>query len=168
MPRVPDFCALWRALNALAGDRWRRSSRWSAVTPDSPVYTGQFGVHRTCPMNYSGAAEVNSRGCRVRSHDLLEHRTLSGVHRTVRWIIARQLPRIPEGEEFEVDLPWCTGHCPVVHRTVRCARPGCLRLALCSFVWTLFLGLFIGLWWTFVPVELINLGKLVSPIICVG
>jgi hypothetical protein len=20
--------------------------------------------------------------------------------------------------------PWCTGHCPVAHRTVRCARPG--------------------------------------------
>jgi hypothetical protein len=29
-----------------------------------------------------------------------------------------------EGEEFEVDPPWCTGHCPVAHRTVRCARPG--------------------------------------------
>jgi hypothetical protein len=22
------------------------------------------------------------------------------------------------------DSPWCTGHCPVAHRTVRCARPG--------------------------------------------
>jgi hypothetical protein len=30
----------------------------------------------------------------------------------------------PEGEEFEVDLPWCIGHCPVVYRTVRCAKPG--------------------------------------------
>jgi hypothetical protein len=30
----------------------------------------------------------------------------------------------PEGEEFEVDPPWCTEHCPVAHRTVRCARPG--------------------------------------------
>jgi hypothetical protein len=30
----------------------------------------------------------------------------------------------PEGEEFEVDPPWCTGHCPVAHRTVRCTRPG--------------------------------------------
>jgi hypothetical protein len=29
-----------------------------------------------------------------------------------------------EGEVFEVDPPWCTRHCPVVHRTVRCARPG--------------------------------------------
>jgi hypothetical protein len=28
-------------------------------------YTGQSGVHRTCPVNYSGAAEANSRGWRV-------------------------------------------------------------------------------------------------------
>jgi hypothetical protein len=30
----------------------------------------------------------------------------------------------PEGEEFGGVRPWCTGHCPVAHRTVRCARPG--------------------------------------------
>jgi hypothetical protein len=36
----------------------------------------------------------------------------------------------PEGDELELDssgapdtVRWCTGHCPVVHRTVRCARP---------------------------------------------
>jgi hypothetical protein len=49
---------LWRALNAPAGDRWRGGSRCSVVhrtvrcTPDSPV-------------NFSGAAEVISRGWRV-------------------------------------------------------------------------------------------------------
>jgi hypothetical protein len=32
-------------------------------------------------------------------------------------------PQKPEGEEFEVDRPWHTEHCPVAHRTVRCARP---------------------------------------------
>jgi hypothetical protein len=38
--------------------------------------------------------------------------------------------RIPEGEQFGVGVPgtpdtvqWCTGHCPVAHRTVRCAKP---------------------------------------------
>jgi hypothetical protein len=41
-------------------------------------------LHRTCPMNYSGAAIANSRDWRVQSRVLLEHRTLSGVHRTVR------------------------------------------------------------------------------------
>jgi hypothetical protein len=30
----------------------------------------------------------------------------------------------PEGEEFRVVRSWCTGHYPVAHRTVRCARPG--------------------------------------------
>jgi hypothetical protein len=68
----------WRALNAPAGSRWRGSSRCSVVhrtvrcTPDSPV-------------NYSGAASIRfprlaSSGGRAS----LEHRTLSGVHRTVR------------------------------------------------------------------------------------
>jgi hypothetical protein len=33
---------------------------------------------------------------------------------------------IPETQRWQVWSwsPWCTGHCPVVHRTVRCARPG--------------------------------------------
>jgi hypothetical protein len=30
----------------------------------------------------------------------------------------------PEGGKFRLVRPWCTGHCPVAHRTVRCARPG--------------------------------------------
>jgi hypothetical protein len=30
----------------------------------------------------------------------------------------------PEGEEFRLYDFWYTRHCPVVHRTVRCARPG--------------------------------------------
>ena len=51
---MPDFCAHCSAFNAVAGDRWRCSSRYSAGTPDSPVnYRGaapripegeQFGV----------------------------------------------------------------------------------------------------------------------------
>jgi hypothetical protein len=58
--------------------------------------TGQSGVTRDSPVNYSGAA-----------------------------------PRKPEAEEFELIHPgapdtvwWCTGHCPVAHRTVWCARAG--------------------------------------------
>jgi hypothetical protein len=39
----------------------------------------------------------------------------------------------PEGEEFEVDPPWCTGHCPVVHQTVRCARPGSSSVSFAPF-----------------------------------
>jgi hypothetical protein len=42
-------------------------------------------------------------------------------------------PQKPEGEEFEVDPPWCTGHCPVAHRTVRCARPGFSSVSFAHF-----------------------------------
>jgi hypothetical protein len=30
----------------------------------------------------------------------------------------------PESGEFGLVQSWCTGHCPVAHRTIRCARPG--------------------------------------------
>jgi hypothetical protein len=48
----------------------------------------------------------------------------------------------PEAEEFRVYGSWCTGHCPVVHRTlfggtpdtVRCARPGHTSVFFCSFL----------------------------------
>jgi hypothetical protein len=45
------------------------------------------------------------------------------AHRTVRWIIAE---RCVETRRWRVGIvrPWCTGHCPVAHRTVRCARLG--------------------------------------------
>jgi hypothetical protein len=42
-------------------------------------------------------------------------------------------PEKPEGEEFRVYGPWCTGHCPVAHWTVWCARPGSFGF-FCSFL----------------------------------
>jgi hypothetical protein len=42
-------------------------------------------------------------------------------------------PQKPEGEEFEVDPPWCTGHCPVAHRTLWCARPGFTSVSFAPF-----------------------------------
>jgi hypothetical protein len=42
-------------------------------------------------------------------------------------------PGKPEAEEFEVDPPWCTGHYPVAHRTVRCARPGSTSVSFAPF-----------------------------------
>jgi hypothetical protein len=44
---------------------------------------------------------------------------------------------------------WCTGHCPLAHRTVRCARPGNTSVVPCSLCLNPFLSLFIGLLWTF-------------------
>jgi hypothetical protein len=50
-------------------------------------------------------------------------------------------PEKPEAEEFEVDPPWCTGHCLVVHQTLSCGTPDSLVRQttaafgiLCSFV----------------------------------
>jgi hypothetical protein len=110
----------WRVLNAPAGDRWREvvvaplAHRTVRCTPDSLV-------------NYSGA---NSRDWRVPEPLFL------GAPDTVRCTpdspvnYSRAPPDFPEGEEFSVKSPgapdtvrWCTRHCLVAHRTVRCARP---------------------------------------------
>jgi hypothetical protein len=50
----------------------------------------------------------------------------------------------PESDKFETVRSWCTGHCPVAHRIVRCARPEHTRF-LFSFVFELYLQSFIGL-----------------------
>jgi hypothetical protein len=101
-----------------------RSSHCSAGSPDSPV-------------NYSGAG---IRSWRVQSRSLLEHRTLSGVHRTCPVNYSEAPLKIPESAKFGLESPgapdtvrWCTGHCPVAHRTVRCARPGQPSVVPCSF-----------------------------------
>jgi hypothetical protein len=46
----------------------------------------------------------------------------------------------PEGGKFEGVRPWapdtvrwCTEHCPVVHRTVRCAKPGFSSVSFAPF-----------------------------------
>jgi hypothetical protein len=54
-------------------------------------------------------------------------------------------PQKSEGEEFSLYGPWGTGHCPVVHRTVRCDRPGFSSVSFAPFVLNPNLYLFIGL-----------------------
>jgi hypothetical protein len=90
---VPDFCALWRAFNASAGDRWREVAvallvhRTVWCTPDSPV-------------NYSGA---NSRGWRVPEPPFL------GAPDTVRCTPDSPVNYsgapldFPEGDEFDLE-----------------------------------------------------------------
>jgi hypothetical protein len=98
----------------------------------------------------------------------LAHRTLSGVHRTVRWIIAESPLEIPEGGEFKLEssgapdtVRWCTGQSGA-------SRPEGLRLPLCSFVesktWSFY-------WLSLNLLHLYNLytwANLVSPNVCVG
>ena len=103
---MPDFCALWRAFNASAGDRWREvvvaplAHRTVWCTPDSPV-------------NYSGA---NSRSWRVQSRSPLGHRTLSGGTPDSPVNYSGAPLDFREGEEFSVKSPgapdtvrWHTG-----------------------------------------------------------
>jgi hypothetical protein len=107
-------CAIWlcsdsgahcRAFNAFCRRPLARSSCCSTGTPDSPVHHRTLsGAPLDSPVNYSGVAS-----------------------------------KIPKGEQFGVGVPgapdtvrWCTGHCPVVHQTVRCARPGHTSADFCS------------------------------------
>jgi hypothetical protein len=98
-------------------------------------------VHRTCPVNYSGA---DSRSWRVQSRSPLEHRTLSGGTPDSPVNYSEAPLRIPEGEEF--------GLSSLVHRTLSGGTPDSLvRQTRATFGYPLlsllnpFLVLFIGL-----------------------
>jgi hypothetical protein len=51
--------------------------------------------------------------------------------------------------------PWCTGHCPVAHRTVHCARPGYPSIDFAPFYLNPFLDFILVCVEPLVPVELI-------------
>jgi hypothetical protein len=53
------------------------------------------------------------------------------------------------------DPPWCTGHCPVAHRTVRCARPGQPSVSFAPFLLNPFLDFLLVCVEPSAPVELI-------------
>jgi hypothetical protein len=74
----------------------------------------------------------------------------------------------PEAEEFRLYGPWCTGHCPVAHRTVRCARPRQPSVSFAPFLLNPNLIFLLVCVEPLAPVEHIISIKLVSPIVCVG
>jgi hypothetical protein len=81
-------------------------------------------------------------------------------HRTVRWIIAERPPEFPKVSSSELEY--------LVHRTVRCARPGHTSADFCSQYLNPFPVFLLVCYEPLAPVELIIYSKLVSPIICVG
>jgi hypothetical protein len=98
-----------------------------AVSRYSALHTGQSVATPDSPVNYSGVA-----------------------------------PQIPEDSELEGIHPgapgtvrWCTGHCPVAHRTVRCARPGQPSVVFCSFYLNPFLDFLLVCVEPLAPIELI-------------
>jgi hypothetical protein len=54
-----------------------------------------------------------------------------------------------------VDTPWCTGQCPVAHRTAQCARPGQPSVSFAPFLLNPFLDFLLVCVEPLVPVELI-------------
>jgi hypothetical protein len=63
----------------------------------------------------------------------------------------------PETQSWavRVDSPWCTGHCPVVHRIVRCARLGLPSVSFAPFYLNPFLDSLLVCVEPLAPVELI-------------
>jgi hypothetical protein len=95
------------------------------VRPLELCLVGPLGcpvAHRTSPVDCPVCHVCSVLCARRRAFNALQSTVAREVvvaplgHRTVRSILAEQ---IPEAGEFRVALPWGTGHCPVVHRTVR-------------------------------------------------
>jgi hypothetical protein len=97
---------------------------WRVDPPGCPV------VHRTSPVDYPVChPRVYCSSARAGAHLMRCRRPLARSSHCsagspdspvctghVGWIIAE---RIPEAGEFRVAFLWSTGHCSVVHRTVR-------------------------------------------------
>ena len=106
-----------------AADRWPPESRWHTghvrCTPD------MSGAHRTvrCPLPTVGLAT-----CRAQNPRPTVGPSRPLAHRTVRCTPDSPVnfSRTPSANSRERPLhaesAWRTGHCPVHHRTVRCAR----------------------------------------------
>jgi hypothetical protein len=91
-------------------------------------------VHRTCPVNYSGA---DSRSWRVQSRSPLGHRTLSGGAPDSPVNYSEVPLRIPEGVKFSLKSPGAPDS-PVRQTRAHFGYP-------LLFLLNHFLGLFIGL-----------------------
>jgi hypothetical protein len=111
-------------------------------------------------VNYNGA---DSRSWRVQSCSPLGHRTLSGGAPDSPVNYSEAPLRFPEGEEFSLKSPGapdtvrcCTGHCPVAHQTVWCARPGKPSVVPCSLCLNPFLVFLLTFCEPLAPVELID------------
>jgi hypothetical protein len=133
----------------------------STVGTLSSSGTGQSGAAPDMHCSPSGAPLTAALLCRALLHTvplklrfcrrpLREVVVAPLVHRTVRWHTRHPVnysgarPQKPESGQFGVVRSWCTGHCPVAHRIVRCARPGHSRF-LCSFAFEPYSSISIGL-----------------------
>jgi hypothetical protein len=104
----------------------------------SSCSTGQSGAPLTiCSDIWIALFTLQSRPLRAGSRCPASASDSLVLHRTVRWIIAElrlENPKLRSLSWFTLvyrtlsggapdTVWWCTGHCPVAQRTVRCARP---------------------------------------------
>jgi hypothetical protein len=146
--------------------RWGRLL--SKGAPDSPVHQPRHPTVGVRPLELwqvgppdshcslsgapSGACSDSVRAVRALfTHCSLLQTTVGAVSRCSAWHTGQSgaTPDSPvnySGVAFletrswavRVDSPWCIGHCPVAHRTVRCARPGQPSIFIAPFIWTLY------------------------------
>jgi hypothetical protein len=112
--------------------------------PDSPVVHRTVTVH--CPVRLLAPILTSARaGVHCSAFIVRCRRPLAQCSRYSAGApdspvnYSGAAPRIPEGGKFGVGFPgapytvwWCTGHSPVAHRTVRCARPRHTSVVFCS------------------------------------
>jgi hypothetical protein len=97
----------------LRATRLPRIARPTVGSPDSPVHHRTVRwIIATSPFWFPESDEFAADD----SPDSPVH------HRSVWWILAVRRRRVPRAA-FSRGPAWRTGHCPVHHRTVRCARP---------------------------------------------
>jgi hypothetical protein len=102
-----------------------------SLEPLSSCCTGQSGATPDSPVPSDFCALTSPRHCSTLF--LLTKRPLVHRESLLRWLTGQSggTPdspvnysgarlQIPESGWFGVVRPWCTGHCPVTHRTVRC------------------------------------------------
>jgi hypothetical protein len=96
---------VWACLTSVRADAHLMCCRWP-LAPKYPLlrcHTRQSGVHRTCPVNYSGLSVANSRSWRVPEPLFL------GAPDTVRCTPDSPVnysgapPDFPEGDEFDLE-----------------------------------------------------------------
>jgi hypothetical protein len=153
----------WELLSYGAPDSPVRQSRhlavgfrplelWYVGPPDSPMVHRTVTVH--CPVRLLAPAltlRAQSRtvhySCSFCRRPLVQLAVTPLAHRTVWWIIAEGLPEFPKLSSSE--------GFSLVHRTVRCARPGQPLVALLLSFWTLSLTFVLVYCEPLTPVELI-------------
>jgi hypothetical protein len=137
----PDSLVRHRTLSgalAMSASRW--GSTVGALTCGASGLSGAPTAHAlTLARTVAHLMRLQSTVAREVAVAPLAHRTLSGASPDSPVNYSGAPTDFFEGSEFSVECPsapdtvrWCTGHCPVAHQTVRCARPGCLWIVFCS------------------------------------